>query len=66
MNRRRKREVKVHKGRGERFLSIIENVVHGRQQLANKIMKTVNATVNDTAQINNIKNQQWADFYKSL
>jgi hypothetical protein len=48
------------------FLSIISNVVHGTEKLGNEIIKTVNSTVKNTAQVNNIKNRQWTGFYKSL
>jgi hypothetical protein len=53
----------AHQESWEKFISTIEHDVHGRQQIAYKVIKSLNSTQRDTAQINNIKTEQWTKNY---
>jgi hypothetical protein len=56
----------AHQESWEKFISITEHDVHGRQQIAYKVIKSLNSAQRDTAQINNIKIEQWTKNYKEL
>jgi hypothetical protein len=57
----------AHQESWEKFINTIEHDVHSRQQIAYKVIKkTLNSTQRDTAQINNIKTEQWTKHYKEL
>jgi hypothetical protein len=48
----------AHQESWEKFISTIEHDVHGRQQIAYKVIQSLNSTQRDTAQINNLKIEQ--------
>lgn len=56
----------AQQNRWDTFISKIENDVHGRQQMAYKIMKHLNSEEKDTAQINIITTTEWLKYYKNL
>lgn len=57
---------KMHKDRWDNFITEIENDVHGKQELSYKIIRHLNCTERDVANIKIIKHQQWLEYYKQL
>lgn len=57
---------KVHKTSWEKYISDIEHDVHGRQINTYKIIKHLNRTERDTAQLNIIEKEEWKKHYKQL
>jgi hypothetical protein len=56
----------THQQSWEKFISEIEHDIHGRQQLAYKIMRHLNNQEKDIAKMNTIKENQWIEYYESL
>ena len=50
----------------DKFITNIENDLHGRQTVAYKLMKHLKQKEKDTANIKTINNSQWLQYYKTL
>lgn len=50
----------------DKYISEIENDIHGRQNCAYKIMKHLNKEERDTLNINPIEEQKWLNYFKEL
>lgn len=57
---------KAHQESWDLFISTIENDVHGRQNVAYKIMNHLKSEEKDTAELNVIKKDDWIKYYKDL
>lgn len=55
-----------HSESWERFIASIEHDIHGRQNVAFKLMKHMNKAEKDTASINIITEHQWIQHYRNL
>ncbi|XP_054708323.1 uncharacterized protein LOC129218133 [Uloborus diversus] len=56
----------AHQESWDKFISVVENDVHGRQTLAYKILRKLNKEERDNAYINIIKTKEWIDHYRNL
>lgn len=50
----------------DKFISVLENDVHGRQQCAYKVLKFLNKDEKDNAFLNVIPGKDWIEHYKDL
>lgn len=57
---------KAHQQSWERFVSNIEHDIHGRQTMAYKVLKHLNANEKDTARIYPIEDEKWEKHYQNL
>jgi endonuclease/exonuclease/phosphatase family metal-dependent hydrolase len=57
---------RAHKESWEAFIRKVEEDLHGRQQVAYKIMKHLNKTEKDTARLNVVSKDRWIQHYKDL
>lgn len=57
---------KAHQESWDRFVSNIENDIHGRQEIAYKIMRHLNTEEKDNAELNIIKEKGWLEHYRKL
>lgn len=66
-NKEIKREIKQHQqDNWDKYISRIENDIHGRQHIAYKVMKHLNSTKKDVASINVISSNDWLKYFKQL
>ncbi|XP_039280839.1 uncharacterized protein LOC111056792 [Nilaparvata lugens] len=57
---------KAHEDSWDRFISGIEDDLHGRQEVAYKLIKHLNSDVKEMAKIENIGKEEWIQHYKDL
>jgi len=57
---------KAHQESWEKFISQVENDLHGRQTFAYKAIKQMNKTEKDTAHLEVIDEQKWIQHYEKL
>ena len=56
----------AHEESWDRFISTIEADIHGRQNIAYKVMRSMNSEEKDRLMINNIKKEEWIEHYRRL
>lgn len=56
----------AHQNSWEKFISEIEDDIHGRQDFAYKVIKQLNKTEKDVARLNIIGKDRWIKHYKEL